>query len=57
VVIPKRARQALGIRPGQKIEVIVYSGRLELVPVRDMAEMRGFLAGVDTSVPREKDRL
>lgn len=57
MVIPKRARQALGIRPGQKIEVIVYSGRLELVPVRDMAEMRGFLAGVDTSVPREKDRL
>lgn len=50
VVIPKQAREALGIRPGQKIEVTVYEGRAEFVPVRGMKAMRGFLRGIDTEV-------
>jgi AbrB family looped-hinge helix DNA binding protein len=57
VVIPREAREALGIRPGQKIEVIAYEGRLEFVPVTKPRKMRGFLRGIDTSVPRDKDRV
>ena len=57
VVIPKRIRETLGLRPGQKIEAIQYGDRVELVPVRPLAEMRGFLHGIDTTVPREADRL
>lgn len=57
VVIPQEAREALGIRPGQKIEVIAYEGRLEFVPVTKPRKMRGFLRGIDTSVPRDKDRV
>jgi AbrB family looped-hinge helix DNA binding protein len=57
VVIPQDAREALGIRPGQKIEVIAYEGRLEFVPVTKPRKMRGFLRGIDTSVPRDKDRV
>lgn len=57
VVIPKEVRDALGIRPGQRIEVIVYEGRAELVPVRDAKAMRGFLRGIDTDVQRDKDRV
>jgi AbrB family looped-hinge helix DNA binding protein len=56
VVIPLRVRQALGIRPGQKIQVIPYQGRIELIPVRPLKRARGFLKGIDTSVPREPDR-
>jgi len=56
VVIPKAIRELLGLRPGQKIQAIAYEGRIELIPVRRMKEMRGFLAGLDTEVEREPDR-
>lgn len=57
VVIPKRIREELGLYPGQKVQAIRYGDRVELVPVRPLAEMRGFLRGIDTEVPREADRL
>lgn len=56
IVIPKPVRDALGIRPGQKIEVIVYQGRAEFVPVHGMKATRGFLRGIDTEVTRDEDR-
>ncbi|MCJ7706271.1 MAG: AbrB/MazE/SpoVT family DNA-binding domain-containing protein [Anaerolineales bacterium] len=56
VVIPLRVRQALGIRPGQKIQVIPYEGRIELIPIRPLKQAKGFLRGIDTSVEREQDR-
>jgi len=57
VVIPKDIRESLGLKPGQKIQAIEYDGRVELVPVRPISQMRGFLTGIDTSVPREDDRV
>lgn len=56
VVIPKSIRERLEIRPGQKVQAIVYDDRIELVPVRPAAELKGFLEGIDTDVPREADR-
>ena len=56
VVIPKSIREALELRPGQMVQVIAHGGRIEMVPVRSMREMRGFLAGIDTTVERESDR-
>jgi AbrB family looped-hinge helix DNA binding protein len=56
VVIPLRVRLALGIRPGQKIQVIPYEGRIELIPIRPLKQAKGFLRGIDTSVEREPDR-
>jgi AbrB family looped-hinge helix DNA binding protein len=56
VVIPKNIRDALQLRPGQRMRVIEYDGRIELIPDRDIAELRGFLKGIDTSFKREKDR-
>jgi len=56
VVIPKAIREALGIRPGARLHAIQYQGRIELVPVRSAKQARGFLHGIETSVPRERDR-
>ena len=56
VVIPKRVRERLGIKPGQKVHMIPYMGRIELIPVRDIEEGRGFLSGIDTTVERDEDR-
>jgi AbrB family looped-hinge helix DNA binding protein len=56
VVIPKRVRDELGIEPGQKVQVIPYMGRIELIPIRNVKEGRGFLEGIDTTVEREPDR-
>jgi AbrB family looped-hinge helix DNA binding protein len=57
VVIPLAIREALGIRPGQKIQAIQYHDRIELIPVRPMRKARGMLRGIETSVPREGDRV
>lgn len=56
VVIPSDVREAIGIHPGQRIQVLVYGDREELIPMRDIKEARGFLQEIDTSVPRDKDR-
>jgi len=57
VVIPRSVRQSLGIKPGQKVQVIHYGDRIELIPIRPIEETRGFLKGIDTSVDREPDRV
>ena len=57
VVIPKGIREQLQLSPGQKVQAIVYEGRIELIPLRPTREMRGFLAGIDTEVEREADRV
>jgi len=56
VVIPKEIREKLGLEPGQKVEAFEYDGRIELIPVRPIRQMRGFLKGLDTTVDREADR-
>lgn len=57
VVIPKGIRERLKLRPGQKVQAILYDDRIELVPVRPARAMKGFLKGIDTTVAREDDRL
>jgi len=56
VVIPKGVREALGIRPGQEVAVLRYRGRVELIPMKPVKQMRGFLRGVDSRIEREPDR-
>ena len=57
VVIPKTVRDSLNLRPGQKMQVIEYAGRIELVPESDIKELRGFVKGINTEFKREEDRV
>ncbi len=57
VVIPKEVRSKLGLVPGQKLQAMASEGRIELVLVRPIQELRGVARGIDTQVEREPDRL
>ena len=57
VVIPKEVRESMGIISGQKVQMLTYCNRIELIPIKPMSEMKGFLKGIDTTVPRDKDRI
>ncbi|MDA0336342.1 MAG: AbrB/MazE/SpoVT family DNA-binding domain-containing protein [bacterium] len=57
VVIPKAIRDSLRLVPGQKVRAMAYGNRIELIPVRPITELRGLLAGLDTRVERDDDRL
>ncbi|HBH87017.1 MAG TPA: AbrB family transcriptional regulator [Syntrophaceae bacterium] len=57
VVIPKKVRESLQLRPGQKMQIVAYAGRIELIPERDIKELRGFLKGINTEFKREEDRV
>lgn len=57
VVIPRPVRDNLQLRPGQRMQVIEYSGRVEFIPERDISDLRGFVKGINTAFSREADRV
>ena len=56
VVIPLGIRKVFRMIPGEKLQVLSYENRIELVPIKKIRKMRGFIKGVKTDVPREGDR-
>jgi len=57
VVIPKEVRESMGIVSGQKIQMLTYRNRIELIPIKPMKKLRGILKGIDTDVERDDDRI
>ncbi len=57
VVIPKAIRNLLKLKPGQRVQAVVYNNRIELIPVQPIGRMRGFLRGIDVTIEREDDRV
>jgi len=57
IVIPREIRESLRVQVGQKFQAIQYGDRIELVPVKSVKEMRGYVKGIDTAIRREKDRV
>jgi len=47
VVIPKKLREALKLSPGQRVQMVIYGDRIEMIPLRKLSEMKGFLKGFD----------
>lgn len=58
VVIPEQVREALGITPGQEMDVIAKGGIAYLVPVKPLRELastlRGRLSTADIGKVRDK---
>lgn len=57
VVIPKEIRESMGIVSGQKIQMLTYRNRIELIPIRPLKDLKGYLKGIDTGVERDKHQL
>ena len=57
IVIPAQMRKDFAIDPGEKLQVISFKDRIELIPVHKMKTMRGFLKNMNTVFARERDRV
>ena len=55
IVIPKKIRQKLEIKPGQKLQVFQSGNRIEYIIIKDIIKSRGFLKGINTDIKREGD--
>ncbi len=58
IVIPKEVRTKIDLEKGQILQVVVRNGVIMLIPDRPLAELRGFVKGMESSELRDKeDRL
>ena len=57
ITIPPKACERAGLQSGAKMEIIVYDGRIELIPTKRMKSFRGIAKGINTNSVREADRL
>lgn len=55
IVIPKEVREAMHLTPGEKLHIFHYQNRLEIIPVKNIKKMRGFLKGINTEIERDRD--
>lgn len=56
IVIPRKIRESLKIRPGQKLIMMAEERSIRLMPERSIKEMEGFLKGIPGEFEREPDR-
>ncbi len=57
VVIPREIRKSMHLKPGQKVQVVEYGNRIELVPIIEMSRLRGVAEGINIKYSREEDRV
>lgn len=55
IVIPKDVRDGLSLMPGDKVEIVQLEDRIELVPIRPVSSLEGFLKNVRNTFKREED--
>jgi AbrB family looped-hinge helix DNA binding protein len=58
IAIPEAIRKRWGIRSGQKVRLVLYNNRLEVILLGEIKDARGTLKGMDSEIERERhDRL
>jgi len=56
VVIPKKVRDQLHIKAGQKMMAMPYGEHIQLVPVKPAKALRGLLKGCDIDMNSIRDK-
>jgi len=54
ISVPKKIREQLHIKPGQQFIFVLKGECLELVPKRDIKDMKGIMRGVNTKNIRDR---
>ncbi len=54
VVIPRRVREQLALKPGEKLAFVLQGRSLHLVPVGGLDGLRGLAAGATTEGVRDR---
>jgi AbrB family looped-hinge helix DNA binding protein len=54
VIIPEKVRKAAGIKPGDKMAVIVKHNIIHYVPIKPLSATKGLALGLDTSDLRDE---
>ena len=57
VVIPKDIRRALNLVSGQRMAVRLNDGKVEFIPEKTVASLRGRWPSMDTRIVRDVDRV
>ena len=55
VVIPKEVRESMSLKSGEKLEVVQYGHRIELIPVKGVKALKGLLKGMNTNFVRDEE--
>ncbi len=50
LTIPSAVGKSLGLSEGQRFQVVRYQDRIELIPIRPVQALKGFLKGMDTDL-------
>jgi AbrB family looped-hinge helix DNA binding protein len=54
VIIPEKARRAAGIKPGDRMTVIVKHNIIHYIPIKPLEATKGMVSGIDTSDLRDE---
>jgi len=57
IVIPRKVREAMNLKPGTRLQVVQFGDRIELIPLRSVSSLRGSLPDLDRRVSRDADRV
>ena len=55
VVIPKEVRESMSLKSGEKLEVVQYGHRIELIPIKGVKSLKGLLRGMNTNFVRDEE--
>ena len=57
IAIPSEIRESMQLTSGMRLEIVPFTGRIELIPLKPLKSLKGSLKGIDTTIKRAKDRL